>query len=351
MAHRDIIVIGTSRGGLDALRRLVSQLPRDLDAAVLIVQHMAASGPSLLGELLSASGPLQAAAGVDGERIVPGRIYVAVPDRHLVIEGDHIRLSRGPKESHARPSVDVLFRSAAYHAGRRVIGIVLTGQLDDGTAGLWAIKERGGIAIVQDPAEAPFPSMPQSALEHVAIDYTVRIDAMPGLLQWLTGETLAEERESTMSDQRLEIETGIALESDALNRGVRSLGSPSFHTCPECHGSMVSIQEGSFRRFRCHTGHGFSQGALAEQGLAQIERTLWSALAQIEEHLLLLAELAENAHQDDRAEIAELHARRAEQIRDLAERVRLLALDPLLSGNEDAAGMIRAGVTGKPAQA
>ena len=334
MAHRDIIVIGASRGGLDALRQLVSQLPRDLSASLVIVTHMPPRGPSLLGDLLSASGPLRAAPGIDGEPLVAGRIYVAVPDHHLLIAQDHIRLSRGPKESHARPSVDVLFRSAAWHAGPRVIGIVLTGQLDDGTAGLWAVKEHGGIAIVQDPAQAAFPSMPQSALDHVPVDHTVRIEELPALLQRLTHEWLPESQDIDMGDQKLQIETGIALENNALKIGVRSLGSPSFHTCPECHGSMVGIQDGPIRRYRCHTGHGFSQGALAEHGLANVETTLWSALAQLEEHEVLLRELTEEAQKSERAELAQHYARQTEKMKTLAERMRQLALDPALAGEK-----------------
>lgn len=268
MAHRDIIVIGASLGGVQALPRLVAALPADLAAAVLIVMHMAAEGSNHLAERLDAVGPLQAAPAVDGEPITPGRIYVAGPDRHLMFEGNRIRVTRGPRESHARPSVDVLFRSAAFRFGPRVIGIVLTGMLDDGTAGSWAIKDRGGIVMIQSPAEAAYPSMPRSVARQVQVDYTLTLAEIPEILRTLTRDELHDQEAEGVPNEKLEIENRIALEDDAFRMGVRSLGQPSFHTCPECHGSMVAIEEGSIRRFRCHAGHGYTAGSLAQPRIA-----------------------------------------------------------------------------------
>jgi two-component system chemotaxis response regulator CheB len=282
----------------------------------------------MLPNLLDQAGPLRAAAAVEGEALEPGRIYVCVPDRHLMIESGRIRLPRGPKESHARPSVDVLFRSAAVHAGPRVIGIVLTGQLDDGSAGLWAIKDRGGMAMVQSPDEAPFPSMPQNAIRQVRVDYTLPIAGMPEILDRLTREALPEAEKAAMSDDKLAIETRIALADDALKSGVRSLGTASFHTCPECHGSMVRIQDGPITRFRCHTGHGFTQAALEADGLDQIEKTLYGALAQVEEYEALLVDLQVSA-QPRRAQQL---SGRIEEVRAFIERLRAVTLDPTLSG-------------------
>jgi two-component system chemotaxis response regulator CheB len=275
LAHRDIVVIGTSRGGLEALRQLAPRLPADLPAAVLIVMHLSPDSPGYLAEMLNRTGPLPAADARDGEELQPGRIYVAVPGRHLMVEDDRIRLSSGPRESHARPSVDVLFRSAAFSYGPRVIGIVLTGLLDDGTAGLWAIKDRGGIAIVQSPREAEYPSMPESAKKHVKVDYVLTLAEIPEVLRKLTAQ-VEFQRKANMPGDKLEIENRIALEGDALSTGVRSLGQPSFYTCPECHGSMVAIQEGSIKRFRCHTGHGFTAESLLEEALPRIENSLWA---------------------------------------------------------------------------
>jgi two-component system chemotaxis response regulator CheB len=334
MAHRNIIVVGASLGGVEALPRLAAQLPRDLEAAVLVVMHMSPNAPSYLAPRLDAEGPLRAAAAVDGEEIVPGRIYVAVPDHHLAIDEHRIRLTRGPRESHARPSVDVLFRSAAYHHGPRVIGVVLTGLLDDGTAGLWSIKDCGGVAIVQSPAEALQPSMPSSALRHVDVDHTLAIAEMPDILHSLTREKLSEPEPRAMSNRNLAIETRIALGENALQHGVRAIGTPSFYTCPECYGSMIAIEDGSFRRFRCHTGHGFTPAALAQEGLARVEQTLWSALAQLEEHEVLLSELEKEARERARLEEAARYAAQATEARHLAARVRTLALAPALEGHD-----------------
>ena len=308
-------------GGPEALIQLVSGLPCDLNAAVFIVLHVAAQGPSYLAERLNSAGALPAAPAKDGEPIQPGRIYVAVPDRHLMLEGGCVRLSRGPRESHARPSIDVLFRSAAYFGGPRVIGIVLTGMLDDGAAGLWAIKDRGGIAVVQSPAEAAYPSMPLSALKNVKVDYTLKLVEMPPVLRTLTTKHM-EGTAVTTPNQKLEIENRIALEDNALEIGVRALGSPSFFTCPECHGSLVAIEEGSIRRFKCHTGHGFTEASLSQRAMPRVEDSLWGALAQLEERAVLLEELKARNPTDARL------ADEARDTRQLAGRLRDLLADP-----------------------
>jgi two-component system, chemotaxis family, protein-glutamate methylesterase/glutaminase len=329
MAYRDIVVIGASLGGVEALPKLVAGLPADLPAAVLIVQHIAPDTPNFLAERLNSAGPLPARPAIDNELLEPQRIYMAVPDHHLMIEDDRVRLTRGPRESHARPSVDVLFRSAAYHGGARVIGVVLTGTLDDGTAGLWAIKDRGGVAIVQSPKEAAYPSMPQSALRHVAVDYTLQLTDIPNVLRSLTRERI-EVRERDMNE-KLKIETRIAFENSALEHGVRTLGTPSFYTCPECHGSMVAIEEGSIKRYRCHTGHAYSAPALLEQALPAIEATLWSALAQAEERQILLHELAQPAGSEasEAGGQEQDYARQEREMQLLTERIRELMRDPL----------------------
>jgi two-component system, chemotaxis family, protein-glutamate methylesterase/glutaminase len=187
--------------------------------------HLVPTAPSHLAEILDQSSALKVSAAVDGEEAQAGRVYVCVPDRHLVLRGNLLRLVRSPKESHARPAVDVLFRSAAYSAGARVIGVVLTGQLDDGTAGLRAIKDRGGVAMVQDPQEAPFPSMPLSALTHIKVDHVARVDEMAGLLEQLSGETV-QLLQAPAEQNKLAIENAIALGA-TIERGAPSLGSSS----------------------------------------------------------------------------------------------------------------------------
>jgi len=173
MAMRDTIVIGASAGGVQALLTLVADLSPNLPAAVFIVLHISPKGPGHLPQILGRESKLKVAHAVEGEPIQRGRIYVAPPDQHLIIEEGHVKLVHGPKENLHRPSIDALFRSAARWRGPRVIGVVLTGARDDGKVGMRAVKQRGGIAIVQDPFEAPFPSMPMSVMQDIEVDYSL----------------------------------------------------------------------------------------------------------------------------------------------------------------------------------
>src|SRR5215207_10858312 len=193
MSGRDIVVIGTSAGGVEALRALVGGLPADFPGSVFVVMHTAPDSPGVLAQILERSGPLPAAHASNRERIRPGRVYVAPPDMHLLLEPGVMRLTRGPKENRFRPAIDPLFRSAAAVYGPRVVGIILTGGLDDGTSGLWAVKRLGGVAVVQDPDEAFMPSMPQSALEQVEGDYKLPVAEIPGGLARLASTTVAEQ--------------------------------------------------------------------------------------------------------------------------------------------------------------
>jgi two-component system, chemotaxis family, protein-glutamate methylesterase/glutaminase len=272
VANRNIVVMGASAGGLSALNRITKQLPDNLNAAVFIVWHVSPYSTSLLPDILSRSGKLEAKHPADGESIQKGKIYVAPPDRHLLLEAGRIRVAKGPKENRFRPAVDPLFRSAAYAYGARVVGVVLTGALDDGTAGLWAIKDRGGIAVVQDPAEAEQPSMPSSALNNVQIDYCLPISEIPPLLVTLTQQTV--EQAGPPVSKQLEIETKIALGADSAELDVTQLGKISEFTCPDCHGSLTRINNGNLQRFRCHTGHSFSNGNLLAELTDSVEQSL-----------------------------------------------------------------------------
>src|ERR1043166_4920194 len=260
---KDIIVIGASSGGIEALRVLVGALPADLPASLFVVMHTAPESPALLADILHHFGRLPATSATDGERIRPGTIYVAPPDRHLLVEPNRVRVTRGPKENRFRPAIDPLFRSAAQTYGPRVIGVILTGYLDDGTAGLWTVKQLGGTTIVQDPSDALIPFMPQNALAHVKVDYCLPLAEIAPLLVRLTSET---EEEGVYSvPKEVEIEVNIAKEQKALEAGVLQLGEPSNYACPECHGVLLELKEGSLWRFRCHTGHASSiQSLLAD---------------------------------------------------------------------------------------
>ena len=192
MSTRDRIVIGASAGGVQALIKLVSDLPANLNAAVFIVLHVPSDSPSFLPGILSRDAKLPVAHARDGERIVSGKVYIAPLDQHLLIEDGYVKLVHGPKENLHRPSIDVLFRSAARRGGPRVIGVVLTGARDDGAMGMRVIKQCGGIAIVQDPDEAPFPSMPMSVLQNVTVDYSLPLTAIAPLLNELSKQTVEE---------------------------------------------------------------------------------------------------------------------------------------------------------------
>lgn len=291
MPSKDVIVVGASAGGVEALKALVAGLPPDFPAAVLIVLHMAPSSPSVLPSLLQRCTALPVAFGQDGEPVESGRVYVAPPDRHLVVEAGRVRITRAPRENHSRPAIDPLFRSAALAYGPRVIGVILSGRLDDGTAGLWAVKDRGGTALVQDPNDALHADMPRNALQYTAVDHVVPVDELAALLVGLAREEVPATHEPP-TPRELEIEVRIAMEHYAMAQGVMSLGPVSPYTCPECHGALVRVDERSVPRFRCHTGHAFSIDSLLASVTESVENTLWSALRAVEESAMLLREAA-----------------------------------------------------------
>jgi two-component system, chemotaxis family, protein-glutamate methylesterase/glutaminase len=290
---QDIVVVGASVGGIEALRTIAAGLPKDFPAAVFVVLHIAPESPGVLAEIIDRAGALPAAYAVDGAHIQTGRIYVAPPDRHLIIEPNRVRLTRGPKENRFRPAVDPLFRSAAQVYGPRVIGVILTGYLDDGTAGLWAVKQLGGTAVVQDPHEALAPSMPASARNQVRVDHCLPVAEIAPLLLRLTTAPRVDEGVYEVPEE-MEIEIKIAKEDTALDAGVLMLGEPSNYACPECHGVLLQLQEEKRIRFRCHTGHAYSVDSLLAEVTEGVEDSLWNAIRSIEESVLLLRHMAEH---------------------------------------------------------
>jgi two-component system chemotaxis response regulator CheB len=303
----------------------MGSLPADLPAAVFVVLHTHPTSPGYLPHILARSGPLPAAHAEDGEPIAPGRIYVAPPDHHLLIEDGHVRLTKGPKENRSRPAVDPLFRSAAYFHGPRVIGVVLSGMLDDGTAGLWAIKDRGGLAVVQDPDEAQFASMPESALRHVQVDYRLPAAAIGPALAQLTAEPFPPQRPAP-APEALEAETRIAMEDSALDLGILKLGELSPFVCPECHGVLAQLQEGGLLRFRCHTGHAYSASTLLAMMSESIEESLWNTMRAMEERAMLLQHLAGHLAAADGQELAAKFEAKAAEARQRAEQIKQLTM-------------------------
>jgi two-component system chemotaxis response regulator CheB len=293
--RRNMIVIGASAGGVEALRSVVAKLPRDLPAAVFVVLHIPAYGGSVLPAILTRAGELPAHHPNSAEPIVEGAIYVAPPDHHLVIDGGAVRLTRGPQENGHRPAVDVLFRSAARSAGARVIGVVLSGVLDDGTAGLTAIAARGGATVVQDPADALYPSMPQSAIEHVAVQHVAPADELGDLLARLCKEELPDVEHPASS--LLEIEADVAMmEDDAMNQDDRP-GRPSGFSCPDCNGVLWEIHDGDLIRYRCRVGHAWSAESLLGEQAQQLDSALWMALRGLEEKSALARTMAQRARE------------------------------------------------------
>lgn len=286
-----IVVIGASAGGVDALRRLVRGLPADFPAPVCLVLHIPPDSPSLLAQILDREGTIPVKTAEHGERYRPRMVYVAPPDRHLLIAQDGtLHLARGPRENRARPAVDPLFRSAAVAAGPAVIAVVLTGSLDDGTAGMFAVKKRHGITVVQDPADAMYPSMPESALAHVEIDHVVPITAMGELLSRLVYEPIPEAPPPL--DEEMDLEARVAnLEQDALATDERP-GTPSPYSCPDCGGVLWEIPEGEYTRYRCRVGHAFSPETMLNAQDDVLEEALWSAMKTLEESARLSRRLA-----------------------------------------------------------
>ena len=340
MPGHDIIVAGASAGGMEALQILVRGLPADLPAALFVVWHLPPHSFGVLPDVLDRSGPLPAAHARDGEPIVPGRIYVAPPDRHLLLEPGYVRLTRGPKENHFRPAIDPLFRSAAIAYGPRVVGVVLSGTLDDGTAGLWTIKDRGGLAVVQDPDDALFAAMPRSALENVDVDARRPVAELGPVLAVLAQHPAKDAGGKSVSEE-LNIENRIAMEENALERGVTKLGTPSLYTCPECHGVLLQLHNQAPLRFRCHTGHAFTADALVAQASEMIEENLWNVVRAVDENLLLLRQIADQLRAAGNLAAAERLLDQARAVEQQTQIVRQVAMEhaaPDNGGQQGAGG-------------
>lgn len=309
MEGHDIVAIGASAGGVELLLDLAPELPPRLPAAVFVVVHTAPDFLSPLPQLLSARGPLPAVHPLHGDRIEPGRIYVAPPDTHLQVAPGFVQVVRGAKENGHRPAVDALFRTAARAYGARVIAVVLSGHQDCGTAGMLSVKARGGIAVVQDPATAAAREMPQSVLRQVEVDHVVQPAELPGLLARLVAEPVAPRRAAAPSAA-----LG-ALEGDRA-------GGPVDLVCPLCNGVLTQAELGTFDHFRCHEGHAFSLESLAREQEDEMERALWAAARSLDEGAALSDRLAVHADEGARARFAE----RANAQRRSAERIRELLL-------------------------
>ena len=324
MATHDIVLIGASAGGVEAISAIVAGFPRDLRAAVLIVLHVS-RGRSVLPEILTRAGRLPATHPNDGERIQYGRIYVAPPDHHMTIEGDAVRITHGPSENGVRPAVDPLFRSAARAFGNRVVAIVATGSLDDGTAGMAAVKEAGGIAIVQDPDSAFAPSMPRSVMNAMAVDHVLPIGEIAPMVVALVREQ-AEAVSGRGGPHVVAMESDGGIEPLALS-GADRPGELSVFTCPECSGTLWELERSNILRFRCHVGHVYTQESMLAAQVDSVDRALWTALRALEERAALSRKLAERARARQHRWVANAFDQRAIATEDQAALVKRVLFD------------------------
>jgi len=289
---RTLIVIGASAGGIRVLLDVVAGLQPDIPAAIMVVVHLPPYHRTQLPELLSKAGPLPASAAQHGEPIREGHIYVAPPDRHVLVRDHHIELNRGPRENRARPAIDPLFRSAARVYRANVAGVILSGMQGDGTVGLMAIKSQGGMTIVQDPAETLYSDMPERAIQYVGVDRIATAHGIPELLMEFaraphpTALRATEDVAAVDAEQRL-----IKGDLEAQADGVPS-GRVSTYTCPECGGSLWQLDEGSALLFHCHVGHTYSPEMLVIEKSESLETALWSAVRTLVERATLTRQLA-----------------------------------------------------------
>ncbi len=286
-----VIVIGTSAGGLTALQTITSSLSRDLPAAICIVQHVG-QHRNYLPTLLSKSAVLPVRQAIDGERLLAGHIYVAPPDRHMLVSPGHLHLTRGPKENFARPAIDPLFRSAAEAYGDRVVGVILTGNLNDGTAGLYEVKRRGGVAVAQDPFEAENQGMPVSAIRHVAIDHVLPVRAMPALFDQLASISARAALSDAGAGENASMPTELPRER------------PVTLTCPECGGAMRRREVGTLLTFSCHIGHVLTADTMVAGQFLELDRALEMAFRRMNERGELCRQMAERARANGDEQVA-----------------------------------------------
>ncbi len=324
-ARRDLVVIGASAGGVEVLSRVVKDLPRDLSAAVCIVLHIAPASPSMLAHILGRAGQLPCRAASDGERLRRGTILVAPPDHHLVIEDSHVRLTVGPRENGHRPAIDVLFRSAASALDSRVVGVVLTGTMDDGSAGLAVIKASGGGTIVQDPKDASYGGMPTSAIANVAVDAIVPAALVAStIVAMVNGEDLPPSARGG--------DPGSELEPDPVADPVGNSDPPGDSdppddervaaVCPECGGVLTERTEAGVLQWECRVGHRYSPNTLLDAQADDVEGALWAAIRVLADRAALLRRMAKQAERRGQPRSARRFRRQSQAASEQAEIVR-----------------------------
>ncbi len=344
MPRRDIVVIGASAGGVSALIDLVATLPADLPAAIFVVMHVPPFTESRLPDILSRAGPLPALPAHDGDVILPGRILVAPPDRHLVVRSGRVALTRGPRENHSRPAIDPLFRSVARVYGSRVVGVVLSGALYDGSAGLLAIAGRNGVTVVQDPDEAAVAGMPRSAIGMVDVEHVLPAREIGPLIERLARGADEDVEEVAMADDEERLGKVIQHDFATQARDVRA-ESLTIYTCPDCGGVLWQDEAAPSVSFRCHVGHAFAPEVLLGLKVEELETALWSSVRLLREKATLTRQLAVRARTtgsggsgERMEEQSANYAQQAELIQGLIEALPSDAEPPLLAGDRRRVG-------------
>ena len=331
---RDLVVIGGSAGALKVLERTLGGLPADFPAGVMVVMHQAEGQPGRLAEILGRCGPLAAKHAEDGEAIELGRVYVAPPDVHLLVERGRLRLSRGPKENRFRPAIDPLFRTAARSYGPQVVAVLLSGLLDDGTLGMMRVKHFGGVTIAQDPADADAGDMPASAIRNVNCDYILKSSEIAGVLIRLVQESSsARSRGATMSERPMPESSNVARDADdSAERGDNALATGSLGacssglTCPSCGGALWERNEQGLLYYRCHVGHAYTADSMAAEHDSHLESTLWAAARMFQESASLHRRMERKARETGQSDMARRYHERAEEHDARTEAVRKLLL-------------------------
>jgi two-component system chemotaxis response regulator CheB len=323
MKNHDIIVIGASSGGVETLPKLVVQFPEDLPATVFVVQHTAATSPGLLANILDRAGPLPAMPAQNDKPFQQGHLYIAPPDHHLLVKKGYMRVTRGPRENRVRPAIDPLFRSAASVYGARVIGVILTGLQDDGTAGMLAVKRCGGVAMVQDPDDALYSEMPLSVLAHMEVDYRLPVAKMGAVLYRLAYEAPAE---TPPVPQEVLAEVEIAERPmDNINRE-EELGALAPLTCPECGGPLWGLHTDQMQRYRCRLGHAFTAQSLLTGQSGVIETALWTAVRTMEERARILILMSHDRQGHGHHRLEKQYKEQAAELKEHAHCIRQLLL-------------------------
>jgi two-component system, chemotaxis family, protein-glutamate methylesterase/glutaminase len=319
MANRDIVAIGTSAGGFEALRFLAKGFDQDFPASILITIHLPLEFRSELDQLLSAAGHLPATFATEGEVRKNGRIYIAPPGRHLLVDQERLWLGVGPRENGSRPAVDAMLRSIAVCCGYRAIGVVLTGTLGDGASGLSAIEKTGGVAVVQNPRDAAFPEMPKNAIRHDNPDHVVDLRELPALLEKLVRQPAGN---PIAAPDKLRYEVEIARNGRASMEKMDWLGQRSVLTCPDCDGIMWEIKNGDLSRYRCHIGHAYTQETITAGVDQHLKRALATALRALNERVALVSKMRDEAGERGRSKLANSLSMKADEFEREADVIR-----------------------------